>query len=78
MTNDSKLFYGEVVWFSAQKGYGFISWEKDNVKQKEIFVHFSDVDCIGFKTLNKGQKISFEIGVNKHGDPKAICVTAIN
>jgi len=65
-------FTGVVVWFDAKLGYGFIVWEKDNVPQKDLFVHFSDVVCEGFKTLIKEQKVSFGLGVNKHGDPKAV------
>lgn len=68
----SDLFYGEVLWFDAKRGYGFIGWDKDSVAQKDLFVHFSDVTCEGFKTLFKGQKVSFGLGTNKHGDPKAI------
>lgn len=64
-------FYGEVLWFDPKRGFGFIEWEKDGVKQKDMFVHFSDVSCEGFKTLYKHQKVSFTLGVNKHGDPKA-------
>jgi len=70
MTTSTK-FFGEVLWFDPKRGYGFIGWEKDGVAQKDIFVHFSDVSCEGFKTLYKGQKVSFGLGVNKHGDPKA-------
>ena len=73
MSEDEK-FYGEVLWFDPKRGFGFLSWEKDGVKQKDMFVHFSDVTCEGFKTLYKHQKVSFGLGVNKHGDPKAICV----
>jgi CspA family cold shock protein len=70
-------FVGTVVWFSPKKGFGFIEWEKDGVKQKDMFIHFSDVECEGFKTLYKGQKISFGLGVNKHGDPKATEVVVL-
>lgn len=70
-------FMGEVCWFDARKGYGFILWEKDGVKQKDLFVHFSDVSCEGFKTLYKGQKVSFGLGTNKKGDPKAINVVVL-
>jgi len=64
-------FVGEVIWFDSKRGFGFILWEKDGVKQKDLFAHFSDVTCEGFKTLYKGQKVTFGLGVNKHGDPKA-------
>jgi cold shock protein len=70
MSDDGK-FVGEVLWFDPKRGYGFIGWEKDGVQQKDLFVHFSDVTCEGFKTLYKHQKVSFGLGVNKHGDPKA-------
>lgn len=70
-------FTGEVLWFDAKRGYGFIGWEKDEAKQKDLFVHFSDIICEGFKTVHKGQKVSFGLGVNKHGNPKAVEVTVI-
>lgn len=68
--SDSK-FLGVVAWFDPKRGYGFIEWEKDGSKQKDLFVHFSDVSCEGFKTLYKEQKVSFGLGVNKRGEPKA-------
>lgn len=70
MSNDK--FTGEVLWFDPKRGYGFISWEKDGVKQKDLFAHFSDISCEGFKTLYKGQKVSFGLGTNKHGNLKGI------
>lgn len=75
--NEEK-FYGEVLWFDPKRGFGFINWEKDGVKQKDMFCHFSDVKVEGFKTLHKHQKVSFSIGVNNHGDPKAINVEVLN
>jgi cold shock protein len=75
MSNEK--FYGEVVWFDPKRGFGFISWEKDGAKQKDMFVHFSDVNVEGFKTLYKSQKVEFAIGINKHGDPKAIDIIVL-
>jgi CspA family cold shock protein len=72
--SDSKVYYGEVLWFCPKKGYGFIGWEKDGIKQKDLFAHFSDISCEGFKTLYKGQKFSFGVGVNMRGDPKAVSI----
>jgi CspA family cold shock protein len=66
---------GEVIWFS--KGFGFISWSKNGVAQKDMFVHYSDILSEGFKTLVKGQKVSFLLGTNKHGDPKAVEVELV-
>ena len=76
MTKDEK-YIGDVLWFDAKRGYGFIGWEKDGVKQKDLFVHFSDINSEGFKTLYKGQKVSYGLGVNKHGVPKAVDVTVL-
>ena len=78
MTKDNKsVFYGEVIWFNAKSGYGFIEWSMAGVKQKDLFVHFSDVECEGFKTLYKEQKVSFGLGENKRGEPKAIDVSVL-
>lgn len=70
-------YTGSIIWFNVKKGYGFIDWSIDNVKQKDLFIHFSDLSMTGFKTINAGQKISFELGTNKNGIPKAINVLAI-
>jgi cold shock protein len=74
---DKEKFFGEVIWFDPKKGYGFIGWEINEQKQKDMFVHFSDVVCEGFKTLNKEQMVSFNVGTNKHGSPKAIDVNIL-
>jgi CspA family cold shock protein len=72
--SDEVRYLGIVCWFSPIKGYGFVSWEKDGVKQKDTFLHFSDLQCEGFKTAYKDQRVSFAIGKNHNGDPKAIKV----
>ncbi len=71
-------FNGQVIWFDPKRGYGFITWEKDKIAQKDLFVHFSDIECEGFKTLYKNQKVAFSIGSNKHGVPKATEVIFIS
>lgn len=48
---------GTVKWFNAQKGYGFIT---DDATGKDVFVHFSAIMVDGFKTLEEGQKVSFD------------------
>lgn len=70
-------FIGEVLWFDPTRGFGFIGWEKDGVQQKDMFVHFSDVVCEGFKTLYKHQKVSFSLGTNNRGQPKATDVVVL-
>jgi CspA family cold shock protein len=81
MDNSNTVYFGEVIWFNTKRGpnqgIGFLQWEIDGVRQKDMFVHFSDIVCDGFKVLLKGQKVSFQIGQNYHGQPKAINVTVI-
>jgi len=51
------IFTGKVKWFDAQKGYGFIEREDGD----DVFVHFSAIEDEGFKTLEEGQDVEFEI-----------------
>ena len=53
---------GTVKWFNEQKGYGFI--QPDN-GSADIFVHISAVERAGFRTLQEGQKLSFEVVTDK-------------
>ncbi len=48
---------GTVKWFNAQKGYGFIT---NNTDGEEVFVHFSAINTDGFKSLEEGQRVSFD------------------
>ena len=48
---------GTVKWFNAEKGFGFISTEDGN----DVFVHFSAIQSDGYKTLDEGQKVEFDI-----------------
>jgi CspA family cold shock protein len=70
-------YIGIVIWFNNKPGYGFIEWEKGGAKCADLFVHFSDIVCDSFKTLKKGQKVSFGIGENNKGQPKAIEVVVL-
>ena len=54
---------GTVKWFNAEKGYGFISQESGD----DVFVHFSAIQGNGFKTLEEGQSVSFEIEEGPRG-----------
>ena len=58
---------GTVKWFDAKKGYGFIS---DNASDdtKDYFVHFSEINSDGYKTLEAGQNVTFDIGEGKQGE----------
>ena len=74
---EDRVYFGEVCWFSNMKGYGFLTWSIDGVSQPDIFAHFSDIACEGFKSLTKEQKVSFSIGLNRHGDKKAVNIQVI-
>ena len=54
---------GTVKWFNAENGYGFISQESGD----DVFVHFSAIQGNGFKTLEEGQKVSFDIEEGPRG-----------
>lgn len=65
-TINIKRFFmkGQVKWFDSKKGYGFITGENG----KEIFVHFSGIMSDGFKSLNEGQQVEFEVGSGAKGE----------
>ena len=63
---------GTVKWFDAAKGYGFIKTEDGN----DIFVHYTGINKEGFRGLDEGQHVEFEIGEGKKGE-QAVNVTVI-
>ncbi len=64
---------GTVKWFNAEKGYGFISHEGGD----DVFVHFSAIEGDGFKSLDEGQAVSFEITDGQNGKKQAANVRKI-
>lgn len=62
---------GTVKWFNSDKGYGFIEREEGD----DVFVHFSAIEGEGFKTLDEGQKVKFDI-VDGNRGPQAANVVA--
>ncbi len=58
---------GKVKWFNAEKGYGFIETEEGG----DVFVHFSAIQSEGFKTLDEGQAVEFDIVQGARGPQAA-------
>src|SRR5213078_3706364 len=65
---------GVVKWFNAEKGYGFITPDDGG---KDCFVHFSAIQGGGFRKLEEGQKVEFEVGQGQKG-PQAENVVALD
>ena len=51
------MYHGTVKWFNETKGFGFISNDEGG---DDVFVHFSAIVCDGFKTLQEGQKVTYD------------------
>jgi CspA family cold shock protein len=65
---------GTVKWFSAEKGYGFISPDDGT---PDVFVHFSSITGEGYKNLDEGQKVEFEVSQGQKG-PQASNVRLVS
>jgi CspA family cold shock protein len=59
---------GTVKWFNAEKGYGFIAPDGGG---NDVFVHFSAIQATGYRSLEEGQKVEFEITQGQKGDAAA-------
>lgn len=64
---------GTVKWFSDKKGFGFIAPDDGSA---DVFVHFSDVQGDGYKTLGENDKVTFEVQEGEKG-PRAVTVTKV-
>ena len=58
---------GKVKWFNAEKGYGFITTDEG----KDVFVHYSSIQAEGFRSLEEGQNVTFEIVESDRGQQAA-------
>lgn len=68
----SKMNRGTVKWFNNQKGYGFIS----DSEGKDVFVHYSGIAGDGFKSLDEGQEVEYDVLEGQKG-PQAVNVTKL-
>lgn len=68
----SEMATGTVKFFSAQKGYGFISRDDG----EDVFVHFSNIEGSGYRSLEEGQQVEFDVGQGRKGD-EALKVRAV-
>jgi CspA family cold shock protein len=66
------MHHGKVKWFNTEKGYGFIDYNDGD----DVFVHFTGIQAEGFRTLEEGQEVSFEIIEGTRG-PQAANVLII-
>jgi CspA family cold shock protein len=64
---------GTVKWFNSEKGFGFIAPSDGGA---DVFVHYSEIQGNGFRTLEENQKVEFEVGQGQKG-PQAMGVRAI-
>jgi len=69
---NSLMEQGTVKWFNAEKGFGFIEREDGD----DVFVHFSAIQSEGFKSLDEGQKVTFEVEQGQRG-PQATNVQKV-
>ena len=75
MAKKKKMEKGFVKWFDAKKGFGFINV----LDQEDVFVHFSNIDMSGFKKLDMGDEVEFEIKNSNDGKgPEALNVKIIS
>jgi len=66
--------HGTVVWFNNAKGFGFI---KNNESGEEYFVHYSAIEADGYKQLDQGQRVDFNVETGPKGKPQAVNVRVV-
>ncbi|MFP5072745.1 cold-shock protein [Pseudonocardia nantongensis] len=64
---------GTVKWFNGEKGFGFIAQEDGGA---DVFVHYSGIDASGFRSLDEGQRVEFDLGQGQKG-PQATGVRVV-
>jgi CspA family cold shock protein len=80
MSETTNKLSGKVKWFNAAKGYGFVVPDvplPGKAKAEDIFIHHSNIEMPGYRTLNEGQPVTFEMGDGRGGQ-QAIAVTPVS
>jgi cold shock protein len=72
LRGNRNMAQGTVKWFNGEKGYGFIAQDGG----ADVFVHFSEIVGSGFRNLDEGQRVEFEVGQGAKG-PQATAVRAV-
>jgi cold shock protein len=72
-TRETRMPEGTVKWFNAEKGFGFIQPDEGG---DDLFVHFSAINMSGYKSLDEGQKVTFEVTQGQKG-PQASDVSPV-
>ena len=79
---ESERYNGRIKWFNNSRGYGFLSYRGSDGSDKDVFVHFSAINCQndnGFRTLTQGEYVSFSLAdSNKPGQLQASNITGVN
>jgi cold shock protein len=70
---EQNMAQGTVKWFNAEKGYGFIAQDNNGA---DVFVHYSEINAGGFRSLEEGQRVEFEVGQGAKG-PQATGVRVV-
>jgi CspA family cold shock protein len=68
------MMNGNIVWFSGPKGFGFV---KAATTGDEYFVHFSNIEMQGYKSLNQNDPVTFDVELGPKGRPQAINVRVV-
>ena len=71
----SKIYSGTVKWFDLKKGFGFITRNDDG---RDLFVHQTDIYDEGFRSVNNGEEVEYQVAIGDNGREKAVHVTAPN
>lgn len=58
---------GTVKWFNAEKGFGFITVDGEGAGARDVFVHYRSIDMPGFRTLDEGARVEFDVTEGEKG-----------